>query len=106
MRQPLIQYKIGNGTGTGTFLWYDNWHSFGPLHKRFGKEVVFKWGGLFKLRCLPLFCQGEWRWPRLRNRVTQEIIRHTPPNLRPDSLREDCVVWVPHPSGKYFVPSA
>lgn len=48
----------------------------------------------------------SWRWPRLRNRATQLIIRHTPMDFLPASDREDQVIWTPHSGGSYTVHSA
>ncbi|KAI8543394.1 hypothetical protein RHMOL_Rhmol08G0214000 [Rhododendron molle] len=40
--QPWIKCVIGDGKAT--FLWFDNWHSLGPLYQRFGESVVFNLG--------------------------------------------------------------
>lgn len=37
---------------------------------------------------------GQWRWPRLRNRFTQFIVAQTPPNLLPDESKADTVRWL------------
>lgn len=45
---------------------------------------------------------GQWRWPRLRNRFTQFIVAQTPPNLLPDESKADTVRWLGHSSGVFL----
>lgn len=73
--QPLIQYRIGNGQST--YLWFYNWHSLGPLYKRFGEEVVYHAGRSLQAKVSSIIHLGQWRWPRARNRVIQNIVAQT-----------------------------
>lgn len=50
--------------------------------------------------------QGQWRWPRARNRIIKFIINQTPATLHPDSATEDLVVWLPSSNGVYIARSA
>lgn len=61
--QPLILYRIGNGLSM--FLWFDNWHSLGPLYKRFGEEVVYDAGRSLQVRVSSIFSKGNGDGPGL-----------------------------------------
>lgn len=101
--QPLILYRIGNGLSM--FLWFDNWHSLGPLYKRFGEEVVYDAGRSLQVRVSSIFFQGQWRWPRARNRIIRSIVAQTSDTLIPNSDVEDSVRWLPSPIGSYSIRS-
>lgn len=72
--------------------------SLGALYNRGGGEVVFNLGQSLQAKVSSMICQGDWRWPRIRNRVTQTIINYTTPNFRLDCAKEDSIVWLPHSS--------
>lgn len=102
--QPLIQYRVGNGKST--FLWFDNWHPLGPFYKRLGEEVVYNLGASLNAKVSSIIHQGQWKWPRSKNRITQSIIHQTPATLHPDCTTEDLVVWLPSSNGFYSARSA
>ncbi|KAI8537423.1 hypothetical protein RHMOL_Rhmol09G0022900 [Rhododendron molle] len=95
------------GNGQGMFLWLDNWHPMGPLYDRFGNEVVFNLGRSLQARVSFIISQGGWRWPRTRNRITQDIINHAHSvDLKPDITREDSIVSLPQSNGCFSTKSA
>lgn len=69
----------------------------GPLHKKFGEEIVFNLGRSLQAKVSSIIYPGEWHWP---------ILRQTPPDFKPNCSRDDYVVWLPHPSHTYSVASA
>ncbi|KAI8531403.1 hypothetical protein RHMOL_Rhmol11G0133800 [Rhododendron molle] len=87
---PLIRYQIGNGTST--FLWLNNWHSLGPLYKRFGENMCSNIERSLQAKVSTIIKEGDWAWPRPRNRYIQEINTNTPSSFTPNSLNEDGVV--------------
>lgn len=78
-------------------LWLENRHPLGPLYHKFGKSVVYNLGRSLSSKVSAIIYNGDWRWPRQRNRVTQFIMAHTPPNFKRECGKEDSVVWLPHP---------
>lgn len=81
--QPLIQYQIGNARHT--FLWIDNWHPLGPLHKHFGERIVHNIGRALDAKISDIIVVNAWKWPRQRNRAIQQVMALTPISLIPDS---------------------
>lgn len=49
---------------------------------------------------------GEWRWPRERNRAIMQIMRSAPSNLRPNTGVDDSVIWIPASNGTFSVKTA
>ncbi|XP_058207798.1 uncharacterized protein LOC131320907 [Rhododendron vialii] len=68
-------------------------------------SFVFNLGRSLHSKVSSIVHNGDWKWPRQRNRVTQTIMSQTPPNFKPVCGKEDSVVWLPHPTG-YSVHSA
>lgn len=58
------------------------------------------------LQLSSIIVHNNWRWPRPRNRITQEIIEHAPADLLPHVEREDRVVWILTQNGEYFSRSS
>ncbi|KAI8537304.1 hypothetical protein RHMOL_Rhmol09G0013100 [Rhododendron molle] len=102
--QPLIKYVIGNGNTT--FLWLDNWHAAGPLYNLFGEDIVHNVGSSLLAKVSSIIQNGDWHWPRQRNRAIMQIMRSTPATLRPYIAVEDSVTWLPAPNGIFSVKTA
>lgn len=102
--QPLIQYHIGNRLSN--YLWLDNWHSLGPLHLQFGENVEFNLWRSLHAKVASIIQEGQWCWPRRRNRTIQFIMEHTSPTLLPDVTSEDFVTWLTHARGNFTTNSA
>lgn len=89
--QQFIKVHVGNGRNT--FLWYDNWHSLGPLYLRFGDRVVSLFGRSLNAKFSFIIHDGEWRWQRGRSDLVRDIIASTPHDLVPCMDRVDRVFW-------------
>lgn len=88
----FIKSVVGNGKNT--FLWLDNWHTFGPLFLRFGNRVVFTLGRSLGAKVDSIIANGRWKWPRGRNASIIEIKAGTARDLVPAMDRDDKVVWI------------
>ncbi|KAF7124827.1 hypothetical protein RHSIM_Rhsim12G0188500 [Rhododendron simsii] len=102
--QPLIKHVIGDGDST--FLWLDHWHTVGPLYKVFGDSIVRNVGSSLLAKVSSIIHEGEWQWPRQRNRAIMQIMRSTPLTLKPNPLVADSVIWIPARHGMFSVNSA
>ncbi|XP_058211737.1 uncharacterized protein LOC131323919 [Rhododendron vialii] len=102
--QPLIKYVIGNGNGT--FLWLDYWHDVGPLYKVFGEGIVNNVGSSLLGKVSSIIQNGEWCWPRQRNRAIMQLMRSTPSILMPNIGVDDSVIWIPASNGTFSVKTA
>lgn len=49
----FIKYKVGNGNSM--WVWFDNWHSMGPLYKRYGDRIIYDALAIGVQRRLSLF---------------------------------------------------
>ncbi|KAI8527725.1 hypothetical protein RHMOL_Rhmol12G0096800 [Rhododendron molle] len=102
--QPLILYKVGNGTST--FAWLDNWHPLGPLYKKYGTRVCADIDQSLSAKVSSLIHNGGWKWPRGRNRIMREVKDFTPEGFLPDVFVEDSVIWIPSKNGIFSMKSA
>ncbi|KAI8542252.1 hypothetical protein RHMOL_Rhmol08G0124200 [Rhododendron molle] len=102
--QSWIRYIIG--IGNYTFLWTDNWHPLGVLYQQFGEAVVTNWGLALRAKVASIIDEGQWKWPRIRNRAVLSIIRNTPGNFLPSTSDCDKVVWTLTANGSFSVKSA
>ena len=66
--QTSIESIVGN----------DNWHPLGPPYKKFREMVVKDIGSSLQAKVSSIIREGEWKWPRQRNRVIMFIMDHTP----------------------------
>lgn len=67
---------------------------------------MYNLGGSLNFKVDHIIHQGDWRWPRPKNRVTQSIISQTTTTFKPDRDKEVSITWLPHPNGCYSVKSA
>lgn len=84
----------------------DNWHPLGPLYAKYGDRVVCNLERSLAAKVSSIIVHNNWRWPRPRNRITQEIIEHAPADLLPHVEREDRVVWILTQNGEHFSRSS
>lgn len=96
-----IKYKIC--PGCSTFLWHDNWHPLGYLFKFCGSRVLEI---SLTAKVSSIIDGDDWKRPRVRNYVIQEIMANTPVDLKPLVHNEDAVIWTLSPSGVYSSKSA
>lgn len=68
-----MKYVIGNGQST--YLWLNNWHLVGLGIKHMDRGL-YDLGRSLMAKVSSITSNGSWRWPRERNSVTQDIIRH------------------------------
>lgn len=102
--QVWITTVVGNGLDT--FLWYHNWHPFGPLKDWFGDRLDHNLLRSQNSIVASTRRDNTWHWDRPRNLITREILAHIPPNLQPDSGKEDSVLWSLTANGQFSIKSA
>ncbi|GJR00895.1 RNA-directed DNA polymerase, eukaryota, reverse transcriptase zinc-binding domain protein [Tanacetum coccineum] len=56
-----VGYKIGNGRGC--FIWYDRWHSNGPLCRVISNDMVKSSGFDLKAKVADFVGDNGWKWP-------------------------------------------
>ncbi|GKE11919.1 hypothetical protein Tco_1415470, partial [Tanacetum coccineum] len=56
-----VRYKIGNGKGC--FIWYDRWHSNGPLSRLISDHVVKSNGFDLNAKVADFIGEAGWNWP-------------------------------------------
>ena len=78
--RPSIRYVVGDGCNISP--WLHNWHSLGPLYKNFGEEVFRNLGISLQAKVSTIVSNGDWIWPRQRNRIIRHIMVNTPPNFK------------------------
>lgn len=71
MGQHFVKHIVGNGQDT--FMWLDNWHTLGPLYKLFEARTLSTLGTFLFEKVSTINLNGEWNWPRPRNRVILQI---------------------------------
>lgn len=79
--QPFIRHVIGNGNNT--FLWLDYWHPQGPLYKVFGVTIVWNVVRSLLAKVSAILQNGEWHWPRRRNRSIMQLLNSPPVSFCP-----------------------
>ncbi|XP_058198565.1 uncharacterized protein LOC131314090 [Rhododendron vialii] len=93
--QIWITTVVGNGLDT--FLWYHNWHPFGPLKDWFGDRLDHNLLRSQNSVVASTTSDNTWHWDRPRTLIVREILAHIPPNLQPhwfqDSISWHKVVW-------------
>ncbi|XP_022869365.1 uncharacterized protein LOC111388792 [Olea europaea var. sylvestris] len=86
-----MKFRIGNGRRAS--LWYDNWHSLGPLEKIL-EERIIRESKLSRLAKVAVIVEGDtWRWPSVRSPALSDLMRDMLATFRPDSNREDVLRW-------------
>ena len=88
MAQPSIRSVVGDDSEV--FLWLDNWHLLGSLFKRFGEGLVRDLGCSLLSKVCSIICDGDWKWPRQRNRAIMYIVASSPPDFKPNTDRRGC----------------
>lgn len=72
----------------------------------FGGSIVNHVGSSLLAKVSSIVRDGNWHWPRQRNRAVMNIIRNTPPTFRPNPEIDDSVIWMPTSNGKFSIKSA
>ncbi|KAG5517678.1 hypothetical protein RHGRI_038161 [Rhododendron griersonianum] len=89
-----------------TFLGVDNWHTLGPLYKKFEEYVGFNIGRATTAKVASIIQNGVWVWPNPRCAITRQIVASTEFSLMPNPLAPDSVRWLLHKSRVYTTKSA
>ncbi|KAK3225421.1 hypothetical protein Dsin_005283 [Dipteronia sinensis] len=100
---PLIQHFIGNGSST--FLWFENWHSDGPLLSKWRSCVVYDSGLPIHVTVSSIVHGDSWSWPVVMSIDLFEI-RSRMPSYNPNSNVDDRVRWLPSSNGTYSASTA
>ncbi|KAK3189547.1 hypothetical protein Dsin_029108 [Dipteronia sinensis] len=99
----LIQHYIGNGSSTS--LWFDNWHSDGPLLSKWSPRVVYDSGLPIHTTVSSIVHGDSWSWPAAMSIDLFEIRSHMP-SYNPNSNVNDRARWLPSSNGTYSASSA
>ncbi|GJX76495.1 RNA-directed DNA polymerase, eukaryota, reverse transcriptase zinc-binding domain protein [Tanacetum coccineum] len=84
-----VGYKIGNGEGC--FVWYDRWHSNGPLCRLISNNIITHNGFDLNTKVADLIDINGWKWPNGWNELFSEVVNVQVPNLIHDC--SDKVLW-------------
>ena len=98
-----MQIKTCIGNGSQAFMWFDFWHPNGPLHNRYGDNIVYDSASNLKAKVYEFTHQLEWRWP---SRVTWELNEIKNATLPTISRVNDTVIWLPSNNGKFSIAFA
>ena len=88
--RKFIWVKIGDGKSCS--LWYDKWHSIGPLCKFIDSKTIIDVGLDVKAKVADLVNNQEWNWP-IEWDVKSDNVRniHIP---KLDACKKDVTVWI------------
>ncbi|GJW09043.1 hypothetical protein Tco_1571466 [Tanacetum coccineum] len=86
--KDFIGYKIGNGKSC--FIWFDKWHSNGPLCKLIIHSLLNYYGLDAKDKIIDWIENGEWSWPNDWIGRFKDVLDVPVPVL---NELEDKVVW-------------
>ena len=67
LARQMLSHRVGNGEHT--FLWYDNWHSLGPLVEKFGTRVIYDSALPRNSRVSTVILNNSWAWPVRPSRI-------------------------------------
>lgn len=63
MRGEARQFtKFSVGDGTQIHLWFDDWHSNGILHEKYGHRVIYDAQSKLDARLSNVIKDGQWSW--------------------------------------------
>ncbi|GFY97547.1 hypothetical protein Acr_12g0000880 [Actinidia rufa] len=74
--------------------------------RKSGDKIQWDLGSSLQAKVSSIICNGEWSWPRQRNRAIMSIMADTLPYFKPNAENTDKVVWVPAANGKFSVKAA
>uniref|UniRef100_A0A5B6YUZ1 Reverse transcriptase domain-containing protein n=1 Tax=Davidia involucrata TaxID=16924 RepID=A0A5B6YUZ1_DAVIN len=100
----MVKYYIGNGKHT--FLWYDNWHPFGPLVTKFGNAIIGECGSSETAKVSSVIRNNRWRWPSGNSAAITALKDNTPTSLLSDAHGQDYVKWELSVDGIYHSSDA
>lgn len=69
----MLKYKVENGKKN--FIWYDNWHSKGPLVLAYNPRVIYDSGLPLHTKLSIVIRVVEWCWPPARSDQLLELQR-------------------------------
>ncbi|GJZ37317.1 RNA-directed DNA polymerase, eukaryota, reverse transcriptase zinc-binding domain protein [Tanacetum coccineum] len=87
--RKFVGYKIGNGIDC--FVWYDRWHSNGPLCRLISNHIISSCGFDLNAKVADLICENNWIWPIEWSELFSEVIDVPVPVLSSDSV--DKALW-------------
>ncbi|GKA66800.1 RNA-directed DNA polymerase, eukaryota, reverse transcriptase zinc-binding domain protein, partial [Tanacetum coccineum] len=82
-------YKIGNGIDC--FIWYDRWHSNGPLYRLISNNIISSCGFDLNDKVADLIYGNNWIWPFEWSELFSEVIDVPVPVLSSDYV--DKALW-------------
>lgn len=103
MAVQYIRYIVGNGRAV--FIWYDNWHDFGPLKARFGERIIYDAASREDAKMADYLCDVGWNKP-LPVSAALRSITDAWPQYQPKLHEEDSVEWVLTANKVYTLKSA
>ncbi|KAJ9535294.1 hypothetical protein OSB04_un001606 [Centaurea solstitialis] len=84
-----IVHLIGDGKGTS--LWFDNWHSVGPLSNFVTRREIYMAGLSLDLKVNDIVVDGLWMWPAILWSKHGSLLQQYAPVLKPNV--RDKVQW-------------
>ncbi|GKA94595.1 RNA-directed DNA polymerase, eukaryota, reverse transcriptase zinc-binding domain protein [Tanacetum coccineum] len=86
----FFNIKIGNGQKCN--IWFDKWHTRGPLNKLINHRIIFQAGLSLNARVCDFISNGSWVWPNEWEGRFDEVLDVPVPNIVHDL--DDKVVWI------------
>ncbi|GFY92809.1 hypothetical protein Acr_08g0012050 [Actinidia rufa] len=71
------------------------------VSSQFGEGIVRNLGSFLQARVSSIICNGDWVWPRQRNRAIMNIMAHTPKILSQILGEGNKVLWTPTADGRW-----
>lgn len=62
---------VGNGENTN--IWYDNWHTLGPLEDKYGDCFIYDLSLSREAKVKEIIDVEEWKWPVTNSNTLMEI---------------------------------
>ncbi|GKE79808.1 RNA-directed DNA polymerase, eukaryota, reverse transcriptase zinc-binding domain protein [Tanacetum coccineum] len=85
----FVGYKIGNGNDC--FIWYDRWHSNGPLCRLISDSIITRNGFDLNAKVVDLIDNNVWCWPSEWNDRFSEVTNVPVHVINQDSI--DKAIW-------------
>jgi hypothetical protein len=97
--QKFIYFDFGDRCSIS--LWFDNWHSLGPLLEFFGDRIIID-SSLGRDARLTSNIAGK-EWPPSRSPEWIELVRCTSTPFLLDDGRNDLLCWKDAPKGMFSI---
>lgn len=86
------------------YLWWDNWHTSGPLLLIYGNKVACDAVVLTNSKVSAVIDDSNWKSPSARSNALVEIQAALCSNqLKPNPSQSNLVIWTPSANGEFTI---